>query len=89
MIRIRIALAAACPALADFDAGQAAFDAGRFDEAVAGWRDGAGSRAWGGGRMGGPCRRNLPRLPALPRDGGGPGGEFHDGVSVFGGEALR
>lgn len=47
MIGVRIALAAALaaagPARADFDAGQAAFDTERFDEAVAEWRAAAGS----------------------------------------------
>ena len=38
-----LALAAAWPAWADFDAGRAAFDAGRFDEAVAEWRAAAES----------------------------------------------
>lgn len=38
-----LALAAAAPARADFDAGRAAFDAGRFDEAVAEWRAAADS----------------------------------------------
>lgn len=47
MIRIgntlAAALALAWPALADFDAGRAAFDAGRFDEAAAEWRAAAES----------------------------------------------
>ena len=49
MIRVRgvlaaaLALAAAWPVWADFGAGQAAFDAGRLDEAVAEWRSAATS----------------------------------------------